>query len=66
MSMADGGFLAPFDLDTSARLCSDVCGDGMGEYDLSEKFVVEDAGDVAPPHPKNDPSFEAPGDLGAF
>lgn len=66
MSMADGGFLAPFDLDTSAGLCSDAWGDGIGEYDLSEKLVVEEAGDIAPPHPKNDPSLEAPGDLGNF
>jgi hypothetical protein len=43
---------------------SRVCGDGIGEYDFSENDVVEDAGDVFPPQPKNDPSLEPPGDFG--
>lgn len=42
-------------------------GEGIGEKDLSEKVVVEDAGDAAaPPQPKKVPSLEAPGDLGGF
>ena len=36
----------------------------MGEKDFSENVVVEDAGDVLPPQPKNDPSLDAPGDFG--
>jgi hypothetical protein len=40
-------------------------GDGIGEYaDFSENVVVEDAGDAAPPQPKNVPSLDPPGDLG--
>jgi hypothetical protein len=40
-------------------------GDGMGEKFLSsENVVVDDAGEVFPPHPKKDPSLDAPGDLG--
>jgi len=39
-------------------------GDGSGEYGFSEKVVVEDAGDALPPHPKNDPSLDPPGDFG--
>jgi hypothetical protein len=39
-------------------------GVGKGEYGLSEKVVVEDAGDAMPPHPKNDPNLEPPGDFG--
>jgi hypothetical protein len=39
--------------------------DCAGEYALSsEKVVVDEAGEVLPPQPKNDPSFDAPGDLG--
>ena len=41
-------------------------GDGMGEKFLSsENVVVDDAGEVFPPHPKKDPSLDAPGDLGS-
>jgi len=40
-----------------------VWGDGMGENSFSEKLDVEDAGDVLPPQPKKEPSFEAPGDF---
>jgi len=35
----------------------------MGENSFSEKLDVEDDGDVCPPHPKNDPSLEFPGDF---
>lgn len=41
-------------------------GDGMGDIDLSENVVVGDAGDVFPPQPKKEPSFDAPGDFGGI
>ena len=64
--MAVGIFLV-LDLEASVRerLCSEDCGDGMGEKDFSEKDVEGEAGDVLPPQPKKDPSFEAPGDFGS-
>jgi hypothetical protein len=41
-------------------------GDGRGENALSsENVVVDEAGDVLPPQPKKDPSFDVPGDLGS-
>lgn len=41
-------------------------GEGMGEKFLSsEKVVVDEAGEVFPPHPKKEPSLDAPGDLGS-
>jgi hypothetical protein len=63
--MAVGIFLL-LDLEASARarLCSEDCGDGIGEKDFSEKVVIDEAGDVLPPQPKKDPSLEAPGDFG--
>jgi len=42
---------------------SGVGGDGMGEYVFSEKFVLAEIGDVFPPQPKNEPSFEPAGDF---
>jgi len=36
----------------------------MGE--ISEKEVEVEGGEVLPPQPKNAPSFDAPGDFGAF
>ena len=39
------------------------CGEGIGEYVFSEKLVLDEIGDVLPPHPKNEPSFEPPGDF---
>lgn len=37
---------------------------GIGE--MSENEVDVDGGEAVPPQPKNAPSFDAPGDLGAF
>jgi hypothetical protein len=52
-------------LEASGNLeMSSLYGDGMGEYEFSEKVVVEETGDVVPPHPKKEPSFDVPGDLG--
>ncbi len=64
--MAEGRFRAVVVLEASGRvrLYWDDWGEGMGEIDFSEKVVVEDAGDVLPPQPKNEPSLEAPGDFG--
>ena len=42
----------------------EVFGEGMGDMDLSENVVVEDAGEIFPPQPKKDPSFDVPGDFG--
>jgi hypothetical protein len=50
----------------TGELRSGVWGEGIGEKDFSEKLVVEDAGDTAPPQPKNVWSLEPPGDLGCF
>jgi hypothetical protein len=64
MSIERGGFFAVF-LEALAveGKRSLVCGEGVGrgEYGLSEKVVVEEAGE---PQPKKDPSLEPPGDLG--
>jgi len=48
------------------RLRSGDWGEGIGEKDFSEKLVVEDAGDVAPPQPKKVWSLDPLGDLGCF
>jgi hypothetical protein len=41
-------------------------GDCAGEWALSsEKVVVDEAGEVLPPQPKKEPSFDVPGDLGS-
>lgn len=62
--MAVGIFLVVvLEASDRASLCSDECGDGMGEYGFSENVVVEDTGDV-PPQPKNVPSLDVPGDFG--
>jgi hypothetical protein len=65
--MAVGMFLVVVVLEASGRvrLYSEDWGEGMGEIDFSEKVVVEEAGDGAPPQPKKDPSLEAPGDFGS-
>lgn len=47
-------------------MLSERYGEGIGEYDFSEKVVVDELGDVVPPQLKKDPSLEAPGDLGKF
>lgn len=52
-------------LEASARgRFSDVWGEGIGENDFSEKDVVDEDGDVFPPQPKKEPSFDPLGDLG--
>lgn len=63
--MAEGIFFEDVVLEASAvvRVNSLGPGDGMGEKDFSENVVVEDVGEF-PPQPKNEPSFEAPGDFG--
>jgi len=35
----------------------------MGEYGFSEKLVVDEIGEVFPPQPKKEPSFDPPGDF---
>jgi hypothetical protein len=67
MSIDLGGiFVVVFEALAEAGKRSVVCGEGVGrgEYGFSEKVVVEEAGDDAPPQPKKDPSLEPPGDLG--
>ncbi len=65
--MAEGRFRVVVVLEASGRvrLYWEDWGEGMGEIDFSEKVVVDDAGDVLPPQPKNEPSVEAPGDFGS-
>jgi hypothetical protein len=42
-----------------------VVGDGKGEFFSSENVTLVEPGEVFPPQPKKDPSFDAPGDLGS-